>query len=89
MRRKIFSKRITLLDAGDKLSIDSENNLKLGEDLISFVYFRSGYQLPQYQVNWEKTWYARETIEMSNAIKIPTIVMDLFNQKRMQVELSK
>jgi len=40
------------LEAGDKLSIDSENNLKLGDDLISFVYFRSGYQLPQYQVNW-------------------------------------
>lgn len=45
--------------------------------------------MTDYEENKEVTWHAREIIELSNAIKIPTVTFDLINQKRMQVELSK
>ena len=55
------------------------------------VYYRAGYQPSDYYQNgnFNQCWTVRETIEMSNAIKIPDIKMELMNQKRMQVELSK
>ena len=53
------------------------------------MYFRAGYQLSDYLCDCKLTWKAREVIELSNAMKIPNITMDLLNQKRMQVELSK
>lgn len=57
----------------------------MGEDLVSVVYFRAGYRLQDFEVDLQKTWSAREIIELSNAIKIPSITMELMGQKRMQV----
>ena len=55
------------------------------------VYYRAGYSPRDYceSNEIEKCWESREMIELSEAIKIPDVKMELMNQKRMQVELSK
>ena len=61
----------------------------LDGEKIAIAYFRSGYKMSDYKEDWEAIWRVRELIEMSNAIKIPTVTMELFNCKRVQTELSK
>jgi len=54
---------------------------------VGLVYFRAGYQ-PDHYVS-EEDWKAREVIEMSRAIKCPTIDYQLINFKIFQVYLAR
>ena len=89
LRKGIKSKRIVLIEAASQLTKDQDNNLKLGGEQIAIAYFRSGYRIADYKEDWDAIWKVRELIELSNAIKIPTVAMELFNCKRVQTELSK
>lgn len=54
---------------------------------VGLVYFRAGYQ-PDHYVS-EHDWKAREVIELSRAIKCPTVDYQLINFKIFQVYLAK
>jgi glutathione synthase len=55
-------------------------------DVLSIVYFRAGYSPDHY--SGEKTWYNRELIESSRAIKVPNILSTLAGLKVVQQSLS-
>lgn len=63
--------------------------MKLGEEVVEIVYYRSGYRSEEYVKEWKNLQISMEVIEMSKAIKIPDSALKLFNSKRMQTELSK
>ncbi len=69
--------------------MDYSDNLRLSDQNVSVVYYRAGYRISDYQEDWNAIWKVRELIELSNAVKIPTVTMELYNYKRMQTELSK
>ena len=54
---------------------------------ISAFYFRTGYS-PQHFPT-EKHWDLKYKMEISNAIKLPSVDMLIVNSKRMQAELAK
>lgn len=77
--------RISLIEANEKLRLDEFGGLFYGSEEVSVAYYRAGYQLSDYSENPQATWHGREIIEVSRAYKIPSILFDLMNQKRMQV----
>ena len=54
--------------------------LKIMGKEIGFVYYRSGYQEEQYTS--ENDWHAREILELSQAIKCPSINYHLTTFKK-------
>lgn len=63
--------------------IDKETNiLKIRGKEIGFVYYRAGYQVEQYQT--EKDWDTRVMLEVSQAIKCPSIDYHLTTFKKFQ-----
>ena len=60
---------------------------KRGEQEISVVYFRHGY-IPNHYLD-EEHWKVRERMEMSNAIKCPSVEFQLVNFKKIQEVLQK
>ncbi|CAD8206062.1 unnamed protein product [Paramecium pentaurelia] len=77
----ILSKRTTFL----KLigNITSENGIlrAFGQE-IALVYFRTGYTFDQYEN--EECWNIREMIELSKALKCPSLNTQLVNFKKLQ-----
>ena len=68
-----------------ELHVDENNDLYFQGELVSMVYYRSGYDYKEYMINQTMTWNRREMIQLSNAIKIPNVTLDIMNKKRMQV----
>lgn len=54
-------------------------------DEVGLVMYRAGY-IPAHYTS-EKEWKARKTIELSQAIKVPSLGMQLINFKRAQIDL--
>ena len=86
MKRNIKVKRITIPELVKHMKKDKENNLFYKEELVSFVYYRTGYKVEHFEVegNADVGFKAKEEIETSNAFSIPSVVMELINQKKIQ-----
>lgn len=80
---------VTLKDLENKTQVDNNNNLIYNFDNdslpISVVYYRSGYSPSDYTNDLE--WKGREKVELSNAIKCPTIGYQLAGTKKIQQSL--
>ena len=90
----IFSMRRTLSQIASDGSIDpNTKQLSIDDIEIGFVYFRTGYQAEQYCVDgtleWdERKWQAREMMELSMAVKCPSIDFHLTTFKKFQQSFS-
>jgi glutathione synthase len=62
--------------------LDAAGKLYLGGIEVALLYFRSGYDPKHYPT--DKEWFARETIELSVAVKVPSIPTQLAGTKRVQ-----
>ena len=91
MRKGIKVKRTTVQDMYEHISKDEKGDLYYDKQLVSFVYYRSGYRLVHFEINGdaELGWKMKEDIQVSNAYTIPPVSMELINQKRMQTQFSK
>lgn len=91
IKQGIITKRATFPMMLQNIRADENNNLYYGSEQVSVVYYRVGYRLDQFVINGdaEACWKMKETIELSNAISLPPVVMELVNEKRMQAELTK
>lgn len=79
----IPSMRCTLTQVKALMSFDEESHvLKIRGQEIGFVYYRSGYQVEQYSS--EDDWKTREALELSQAIKCPSIDFHLTTFKKFQ-----
>lgn len=90
---KIKSKRLTLRQIHEMGVMDEETGvLKIQDDEIGFVYFRSGYAEHQFKntdgSDDERTWSARTMIECSMAVKCPNIDGHLTTFKKFQEAFS-
>lgn len=56
--------------------------IALDEAIVSVVYFRAGYTPNDYPS--EKEWSGRELLERSNAVKCPSVAMQLVGTKKIQ-----
>ena len=75
--------RCTFSEIQENAELDKDNHiLKIRGEEIGFVYYRSGYQIEQYPT--EKEWNARTTLEISQAIKCPSIDYHLCTFKKFQ-----
>uniref|UniRef100_F6WBE1 Glutathione synthetase n=2 Tax=Ciona intestinalis TaxID=7719 RepID=F6WBE1_CIOIN len=81
VRRKVFDNCIstTRTDQDGKLFIDDEE--------VAVVYFRTCYMPDQFPTN--KHWEVRKLIELSSAIKSPSIAHQLVGSKKIQQVLAK
>ena len=69
--------------------VGKDGELYYQEEHVSFAYYRTGYRWEDYLPELETRWKARRIIEESKAVTMPSISMELINQKRLQVEISK
>lgn len=58
-----------------------------GKDEISVIYYRHGYQ--PFHFTDENTWKVKEILELSNAIKCPSVEFQLINFKKIQEVLQR
>ena len=56
-----------------------------GDDEVALVHYRAGF-LPEHYLH-ETTWEARKLVELSQAVKFPSLGMQLVNFKRAQLDL--
>lgn len=85
----IKSYRLTLEEIKEKTTINSGKlYIKATMDEVSVVYYRSGYAPSDYSVNPEKTWDARLHLEVSKAIKCPSLLTQLSGSKKVQQVLT-
>jgi len=85
--RGVRSVRATLSSEGFSLcETETGNELWLGDVEISLVYFHTGYEPGQYTT--DQHWEVRKLIEMSCAVKVPTVSMQLAGCKRVQEVLT-
>lgn len=68
-----------------RLRVDELGTLFYEGDEVALVHYRAGL-LPDHYLH-ETTWEARKKIELSRAVKLPTIGMQLVNFKRVQLDL--
>ncbi|TIB72047.1 glutathione synthase [Wallemia mellicola] len=81
-RRGIRTIRRTLTQLTQQASLSDENALKVNGIEISVVYYRSGYSPDDYTS--KKEWDVRKLIELSLAIKCPTLALQLAGCKKVQ-----
>ncbi|GFO47356.1 glutathione synthetase [Plakobranchus ocellatus] len=79
--------RKTFVDFFNHGSIDSENRLFIAKDEVAVVYMRDGYTSDNYSS--EKDWKGRLMVELSKAIKCPSIQYQLMGSKKVQQELAR
>lgn len=84
--------RMSLADVGKYASLTKDGMLYVHAPnaspfLCSVAYFRAGYVPAHYPSELE--WTARETIERSNAVKCPSIAVQLVGSKKMQQVLDQ
>ncbi|CDW80919.1 glutathione synthetase [Stylonychia lemnae] len=79
----IKSMRMTFTQIGNLAKVDENTNaLSINDHEIAFVYYRTGYQLEQYEN--EKDWQTREMLETTMPIKCPSIDVHLTTFKKFQ-----
>ncbi|EGR32884.1 hypothetical protein IMG5_067890 [Ichthyophthirius multifiliis] len=83
----ILAKRRTFQELIKQVHVDDELRLFVENDEIAIVYFRTGYTPEQYPS--EEAWEIREKIELTKAIKCPSINLKLINFKKIQEVLQK
>ncbi|XP_031843583.1 glutathione synthetase [Nomia melanderi] len=81
---KVIRRSLQSLVADTRLGSNKE--LLVGNQEVSVVYFRSGYQVDAYPT--EKEWSIRLLIERSRAIKCPSIQYHLAGTKKVQQSLA-
>lgn len=80
-------KRYSLKQIHDTAQLDEKSGkLMIEGDEVALVYFRAGYTPNDYPTNDE--WRARVKLETSNAIKCPTLALQLAGLKKVQQVLS-
>uniref|UniRef100_H2ZCI3 Glutathione synthetase n=1 Tax=Ciona savignyi TaxID=51511 RepID=H2ZCI3_CIOSA len=81
VRRKVFNTcaATTRVDADGKLFIDNEE--------VAVVYYRTGYMPGHYPT--KKNWEARKMIELSTAVKSPSVAQQLVGSKKIQQVLAQ
>ncbi|ERL89235.1 hypothetical protein D910_06609 [Dendroctonus ponderosae] len=79
--------RKTLTDVHMEGSLSENNELMIGNTVVSVVYYRSAYT-PE-QIPTKKEWGSRLLIERSQAIKCPSIQYHLAGTKKVQQALAK
>jgi hypothetical protein len=82
LTRGIKSMRVTFDDVTKEGSLDENNVLTIRGKEIGFVYYRTGYQVEQYKT--ESDWKARIDLELSQAVKCPSIDFHLTTFKKFQ-----
>jgi glutathione synthase len=87
-KHKVTVRRMTLKDASlyCKLS-ESGELLYKDKEVVTVVYYRSGYSPDQYPSEVE--WEARRLLEISAAIKAPSVDLQMLTFKKIQEVLSK
>lgn len=78
----IKSMRMTFSEIAASASLSSDHILSVRGKEIGFVYYRAGYQEEQYTD--EQDWEARVTLEVSQAVKCPSIDFHLTTFKKFQ-----
>ncbi|KAG9391735.1 Glutathione synthase, eukaryotic [Carpediemonas membranifera] len=76
--------RMTLSELAD-LAVGSDGELSVGGRVVDCAYFRAGYDPGDYPT--EAEWRARELIESTRVVKIPTAPMQLAGAKKVQQAL--
>ncbi|XP_015126717.1 glutathione synthetase [Diachasma alloeum] len=71
----------------DNAQLRPNKELIVGNDLVSVVYYRTGYETSAYPT--DKEWEVRLLIERSRAIKCPSIQYHLAGTKKVQQVLSQ
>lgn len=91
MKKNIKVKRITIQELAKNITKDKHNDLFYKGELVSLVYYRVGHKVEHFSVDGDVNvgWKAKEDIETSNAYSIPSVVMELINQKKVQTQLTK
>nr|CAD7461892.1 unnamed protein product [Timema tahoe] len=79
--------RKTLTEIGEQGKLGPMKELIIKDDVVSVVYFRSGYEPGQYPSQLE--WEARLLVERSRAIKSPSIQYHLAGTKKVQQALAR
>lgn len=82
--KQIELRRYTLAEIASDMNLGNDGILRCKFDLacVSVIYFRAGYTPNDYPTELE--WNARETIEKSNAVKCPTVAVQLTGAKKVQ-----
>ncbi|KAI3412161.1 hypothetical protein GPALN_002202 [Globodera pallida] len=80
---KIKIVQLSLLEAGEILTLDDDFSLRFGTQKVAVAFYRSITNLKN-----SKLFAARLMIERSTAIKIPTIAQGLAGQKKIQQVLA-
>ncbi|CAG5120752.1 unnamed protein product [Candidula unifasciata] len=79
--------RRTFLEVNETGSLDSEKRLLIGDDEVAVMYLRDGYTAENYPS--DEVWNGRLKIELSRAIKCPSIQYQLVGAKKIQQELAR
>ncbi|KAH9503565.1 hypothetical protein Btru_068195 [Bulinus truncatus] len=79
--------RRTFLDVHNNGVLDGGNVLKIDGEEVAVVYLRDGYTAENYSS--EKEWNGRLKLELSTAIKCPSIQYQLMGSKKIQQELAR
>ncbi|XP_054275653.1 glutathione synthetase-like isoform X2 [Macrosteles quadrilineatus] len=79
--------RRTLTDIANTAKLGPKKELMVGQDTVAVVYFRAGYEPGHYHS--QKEWDARLLMELSTAIKCPSIHYHLAGTKKVQQSLAK
>lgn len=80
--------RASLADIAQHAHVDETRKLRMslsyvGKDItVSVAYFRSGYAPGDYPT--DKEWHARAVLERSNAVKCPSVAVQLVGTKKIQ-----
>lgn len=82
LRTGIKSMRVRFSDVFSQGILDENNVLRINGKEIGFVYYRTGYQQEQYKN--EDDWQARINLEVSQAVKCPSIDFHLSTFKKFQ-----
>lgn len=79
----VRSMRKTFKQIGEEAEVDYETqSLRVAGNEIGFVYYRTGYQLEQYE--GEQDWKTRELLELTMPLKCPSIDVHLTTFKKFQ-----
>ncbi|CAL1547212.1 unnamed protein product [Lymnaea stagnalis] len=79
--------RRTLAELSDNGILQGDGRLFLGNDEVAVVYMRDGYTAENYPTL--KEWDGRLKMELSTAIKCPSIQYQLVGSKKIQQELAR
>lgn len=82
MRPEIKVVRKSFANLSNELKMNSENQIFVNEKEVAIVYYRTAYAPRDYKL--ASYWKIRETLELSTAIKCPSIRYQLAGVKKIQ-----